>query len=94
MLSEQEQRQLADIERQLAIDDPRFAAAMAGWRLPAPRRSLPMAYPIGGFLLLMVITFINNNPILNGALMLLTGAILGYVAINAVIRRRERRLDR
>lgn len=91
MLSEQEQRLLADIERQLAIDDPKFAAILASGRPPEPRRPTAFRLFVCAYSLLMVAAFIMDHPVLNTLLMVVTGVLLGYLAVTAMYRRHERR---
>ncbi|QFZ21141.1 DUF3040 domain-containing protein [Saccharothrix syringae] len=87
-LSDHEQRALAEIERQLAADDPRFAARLArarsAVRVPKPVRSavvLLAAYSLGLVTIIAGVTLASPALITLGAV--ITAALPVRVAVRA-----------
>ena len=90
-LSEHEERILAEIERQLAQDDPRFVARARRSRRSGGRRRLPLAVGLFvlGFLCMLGLVLHIALGFVGFALMFV--AVL--VAVPELQRRREGRVD-
>jgi hypothetical protein len=89
MLSERDQRTLADIERQLTVDDPNLAAQLARWQVKTARRR--MGY-VGStaIVILLLISFAAGVWWLCVALMALAAAWSSYTVTRRLLNRRHR----
>ncbi len=90
-LSEHEERILAEIERQLAQDDPRFVARARRSRRPGGRRRLPLAIGLFvlGFLCMLGLVLHIALGFVGFAMMFV--AVL--IAVPELQRRRDGRVD-
>jgi len=92
MLSEREQRELADIEQQLALEDPRFVLVMRGLAKPVHR--LPVVW-FAGLVAWIVATTVTVVLALwlPAEILAAVGAatLIAYVTVRVVRRVRLRR---
>jgi hypothetical protein len=96
MLSEREQRQLEDIEHQLALDDPDFVRVMHGRRSDSKLRQLVAAIGVLiAWITATTVAVVGHFWIVGDVLMAVaSAAALAMVVVRVIARVRRRRAFR